>query len=228
MNFVPQPPGRTPHGASPLSWLLVTHDKTPQRPPEKLRWPRVGALVLAAVFIVAGVASCRTQPDTAAYVGDDRIMVEDLDRQVSEIAKDPVWGADVRRNRDIATRYTLNALVLRDLLGDYATKLNIAVPAADMEARYKAYKEHPELMKPPFVGIPIRLAAQVDTYVDVIGRREIDVKQPPDVQLSQWRQLIRKLAKDSPVQINPRYGKFEPMDVLVIALDDPGVREVDR
>ena len=97
------------------------------------RVPRIVVSGVAAALALAGLAGCRTSPNVAAYVGDDRITVQELQSAVDSRLEDDGVAAFAQKDEDTFTRQVLSLLVGEDVYGAAAERWEVSV--SDDEVR---------------------------------------------------------------------------------------------
>ncbi len=99
------------------------------------RAPRVAAAGLLLALAVPSLAACRTSPDVAAYVGDSRVTVAELDRAVDERLADEGIAEVASAGEAAYTRRVLGFLVEREVHAEVAERYDLAVDDAAVRAR---------------------------------------------------------------------------------------------
>ncbi len=99
------------------------------------RAPRVLVTGFLLTLAVAGLAGCRTSPNVAAYVGDDRITVDRLDREIDQRLEDQAVAAYAASDEDGFTRLVLGLLVQEDVHAAAAERYDVLVGDDDVRAR---------------------------------------------------------------------------------------------
>lgn len=97
---------------------------------------RVSRLLVTG-FLVAvatsGLSACRTAPNVAAYIGDERVTVSELDAAVADRLEDDDIAAFAEDHRDDFTRRVLTTLVDREVYDAAARRYGVEV--SDDEVR---------------------------------------------------------------------------------------------
>ncbi|WP_233489042.1 peptidylprolyl isomerase [Blastococcus sp. TF02-09] len=96
------------------------------------RAPRV---VAAAILLALALSACRSSPDVAAYVGDARVTVAELERAVDERLRDDDIAQFAAADPAGYTRQVLGYLVDRELVAAVAEKYDVAVGDDAVQAR---------------------------------------------------------------------------------------------
>ncbi|MBN1091568.1 peptidyl-prolyl cis-trans isomerase [Blastococcus sp. TML/M2B] len=91
------------------------------------RAPRVAAAGLALALALPALAACRTSPDVAAYVGDARVTVTELQRGIDERIADEGVAAFADRSRPDFARRVLGFLVEREVYAEVQERYDLAV-----------------------------------------------------------------------------------------------------
>lgn len=84
---------------------------------------------------VTGLSGCRTSPTVAAYVGDTRISVAQLEDAVEERLTDPAVAAYADTQGDEFTRRVLNLLVQEEVYAAAAERYGVSVGNDEVRAR---------------------------------------------------------------------------------------------
>jgi peptidyl-prolyl cis-trans isomerase SurA len=93
----------------------------------------IGSLAVGLVAL-AGVAGCRTSPNVAAYVGDERVTVTELQAAVDERVADPDLAAAVEGRQDEFTRLVLTRLVQAEIYAQAAQRYDVTLDDGDVQA----------------------------------------------------------------------------------------------
>ena len=180
-------------------------------------------VAVLAVLALAATAGCQTHAGTAAYVGDHRITSTQLDDAVGRSPQGP---------RGEATQNTLNVLIQTQLLRAVAAKTGIRVSDAfvagarqDEQIRSQAAQlgVSPDVfgtLAGYFVSIQNELARQVGGTPDGVTDAQV-----AEVQ-ARMAALRSDAAKAEKVTVNPRYGKFDAEQALVLPAVEAGIRQL--
>jgi hypothetical protein len=101
----------------------------------KRRVPRVLVSGFLMVVAVSGLTACRTSPNVAAYVGDERVMVTELENALAERLEDPELAAFAEGNEDEFTRRVLSLLVRSEVHEAAAQRYGVQVDGDDVRRR---------------------------------------------------------------------------------------------
>ncbi|MCZ2836446.1 peptidylprolyl isomerase [Modestobacter sp. VKM Ac-2985] len=96
---------------------------------------RVLAVLLVGAAGVGSLAGCRTDPDVAAYVGEEQVTVAELDEAVDARLADPAIAAYAAGNEVGYTRQVLSLQVGAELHEEVAQRWDVEVPDADVRER---------------------------------------------------------------------------------------------
>ncbi|MGY1750487.1 peptidylprolyl isomerase [Modestobacter sp. SYSU DS0511] len=99
---------------------------------------RALAALAAALVAVAPLAGCRTAPTVAAYVGEDRIGVAELDDAVDERLADPAIADHAAGERVDYTRQVLSLRIDEQVHAEAARRLGVQVTDAEVRDRIAA------------------------------------------------------------------------------------------
>ncbi len=100
----------------------------------KPRAPRLVAGLLVAL-VLPTLAACRTSPDVAAYVGDSRVTVAELERAVDERLADDDVAAYAAGNEAAFTRRVLAFLVEQEVYAEVVERYDAAITDAAVRDR---------------------------------------------------------------------------------------------
>lgn len=101
----------------------------------KRRVPRVLTAGFLLTIAVAGLSACRSDPSVAAYVGDDRITVAELESAVAERREDPEIDAFAEANPADFTRRVLTLLVQEEVFSVAAERYGVSVGNGEVRDR---------------------------------------------------------------------------------------------
>ena len=95
---------------------------------------RLTAAAVAALAL-AGLAACRTEPNVAAYVGDSRVTVAQLEAAVDDRLEDPAIEQAAGADREGYSRQVLTRLVQDEVNAVAAQRYGVEVSDSDVQAR---------------------------------------------------------------------------------------------
>jgi hypothetical protein len=101
----------------------------------KRRVPRVLATGFLLAAAVSGLSACRTSPNVAAYVGDERVTVAELDAAVADRLDDPALADYAQRHEADYTRQVLAYLVDQRVYAAAVERYDVRVGDDDVRAR---------------------------------------------------------------------------------------------
>jgi SurA-like protein/parvulin-like peptidyl-prolyl cis-trans isomerase-like protein len=96
---------------------------------------RLPVLLLLALAGLTALTGCRTNPNVAAYVGDDRIDVQQLSAAVDQRLADPDIAAFAAGDRAAYSRQVLTLEVTERIYAAAAARLGLQVSDADVQDR---------------------------------------------------------------------------------------------
>ena len=96
------------------------------------RAPRV---VATGILLALALTSCRSSPDVAAYVGDARVTVTELEQAVDERLRDEDIAQFAESDPAGYTRQVLGFLIEQELLAAVAEEYDVTVDDAAVQAR---------------------------------------------------------------------------------------------
>jgi hypothetical protein len=95
---------------------------------------RLTASLALGLVALAGVAGCRTSPNVAAYVGDERVTVAQLETAVDERLADPALAAATEGREDEFTRLVLTRMVQAEVYAQAAEEYGVTPSDGDVQA----------------------------------------------------------------------------------------------
>jgi hypothetical protein len=101
----------------------------------KRRGPRLLVTGFLLTVAVSGLSACRTSPTVAAYVGDERVTVAELDAAIAERRDDPEIDAFADSDLDAFTRRVLTLLVEEEIYEVAARRYDVEVGNDDVRDR---------------------------------------------------------------------------------------------
>jgi hypothetical protein len=132
----------------------------------KRRVPRVLTTGFLLVVAVTGLSGCRTSPNVAAYVGDERVTVEELDAAVDERLDDPGLAEFAERDEAGYTRRVLSYLVNERVYAEAVERYGVRVDEDDVRARIDEIlgNDDPDLV---FTQLAARGLGRADAFESV-------------------------------------------------------------
>lgn len=184
----------------------------------------------AVVALVLPLAACQTHQGTVAFIGDTRITTEQLDTQVDKFYADPYWAKRGEGQRAAVRSKTVQAMVLAELFRQLARAEGAELDKAELDKVKNDLKERPELIEQSFQGI--LAGASPEAFAGFFGHigalQESITKSSAseaDAQ-AKYTKILETAAKQHPVTLNPRYGKFDPNGFSIAAGTVPGIRDL--
>jgi len=101
----------------------------------KRRVPRVLVSGFLMAVTVSGLSACRTSPNVAAYVGETRVSVSELDAAVADRLADERVAAFAADDEAGFTRRVLGLLVQEEVYAEAAERYDVEVDDDDVRAR---------------------------------------------------------------------------------------------
>jgi peptidyl-prolyl cis-trans isomerase SurA len=95
---------------------------------------RLTASLAAGLVALTGAAGCRTSPNVAAYVGDERITVDELQSAVDDRLADPAVAEAVGGPGSAYTRQVLTLLVREEVYAEAARQYGVEVTDREVGA----------------------------------------------------------------------------------------------
>jgi hypothetical protein len=167
---------------------------------------RLAALALLAVV---PLSACRQQTGTAAFVGEKRITVSDVQDGVNEFYKDPALAKSGEGREALVRRGTLNAIILDALFARAVKNLGASVSKAEKAQATAQYKTNPGNIPGPLQGAPLSIAGETGAYANAIQAAVTKSSSSDQEANAKFADAVKKAAKDVPIEVNPRYGSFD-------------------
>jgi hypothetical protein len=101
------------------------------------RLPRVLVSGFVMAVAVSGLTACRTSPNVAAYVGDERVTVTELENAVERRLEDPELAAFAAEQPAVYTRQVLSLLVGAEVHTAAAERYGVRVDDDDVQRRLR-------------------------------------------------------------------------------------------
>lgn len=222
----------------------------------------VALVVASALLLAGGFTACRADPAVAAYVDETRITETEMDQATAGIREVLAEGApqsspeQINQQLELVRESALTLRIVTELATSYARQQGTEIPAADPAAVASRVGLAPDH---PFVAVVAQYDAAVGALrqgLAPVAPSEADQRQlydrliqaglPPqpfEVVAQQLtvdsvgavvaeRDLIRELAADAQIQVNPRYRPVYrvpwqvagmELGALDVPLSDPAV-----
>ena len=132
----------------------------------KRRVPRVIATGFLLTVAVSGLSACRTSPTVAAYVGDERVTVAELESAIDARRSDPEVDAFAANDPDAFARRVLGMLVQEEVHDEAAQRYDVEVGDDDVRTRIDELlgQDDPEAV---FGQLAAQGIARVDVFENV-------------------------------------------------------------
>jgi hypothetical protein len=187
-------------------------------------------LRLAAAAVCAAVvlplAACQNHQGTAAYVGDTRITTADVEEQVEKFYDDPFWAKQAEGQEGVVRNRTVSAMILAELLRQAAADVKATVRDSAIDDAEAAFKQQPEQIPQRFLGAPTRIVAEVVARDAAIQAKFKENAKSADELNKALADLGKDLQTRYPVDLNPRYGKFDSTALDLTQGKNAGVRDL--
>lgn len=170
---------------------------------------RIVRLAALAALAVVPLSGCRTQPGTAAFVGDHRITIDTVNQQVDEFYKDKV-RAQAGDGREALVRIrTLNALILLDVFKSAAKTAGATVTTADVKKNVDGFTKNYGNVPGPLQGAAPGLAGEAAAYATALEQATGKTAQSQEDANVKFTAAVKKAAQAQPIDVNPRFGEFD-------------------
>ncbi|GAA1687638.1 hypothetical protein GCM10009765_41420 [Fodinicola feengrottensis] len=188
---------------------------------------RLVAVAVLAVLALSAAAGCQNRFGAAAFVGDDRFAAHDVDAMVSQVLNDPIYHGQLEGHKDIVQAQLMTALIQTDLFEKLAAQLHTGVGDKDLAA---ARTQPENVGQAQQYDLPLDVFVRYTLLYDAIGRK-IDPQLYRDGVALQDTQSLQTLHQDlatrmasvlraNEVVVNPAYGAFDGVHLVVQAPDD--------
>jgi hypothetical protein len=167
---------------------------------------RLAALALLAVV---PLSACRQQTGTAAFVGEKRITVSQVQDGVDDFYKTPALAKSGQGREALVRRGTLNTMIIEALFAQAVQNLGATVSDADKKKTTEEYRANPGSIPGPLQGAPLDIAGRTGAYANAIQAAVTKSSSSDQEANAKFAEAVRKAAKDAPVEVNPRYGSFD-------------------
>lgn len=182
------------------------------------------ALALTATALLAGCGG-PVAAQSAGIIGDSAVTANQLDAYVTDIYRALNRPVD-EQDADVV-RASLERLMIENLVGQAAGRLNVTVSQSEIDLRTQEYIAElggRQQMEQAFLGsnIPpsgIDAAIRLSLLVPKIGVQLVPQGSAEDQQQALVA-YMRTLAEEIGVEVNPRYGTWTPEDFTIGPLPD--------
>lgn len=188
------------------------------------RLPARLAAVAAAALAVVALGACQPRPATAAYVGDTRISLADVEDLYRQAASDPLSAPIVERFPGEVRTEIVQTLVRTEVLRRAADQENLRVTDADVSRVRRVLGAQREQLQPAQRVVPLDALAPNQAYITAFQDR-VNAG-AADEQEAQGRAtaIIARTLDRYPVTLNPRFGGFDAAQFAIVAREGSAVR----
>jgi hypothetical protein len=193
------------------------------------------ALSVSAALLVAAplLAACsgEARPGTAAVVGGERITISALQAQMKDVraaqARSP-QAAQLIADTAGLEKYKLNAMIQSRVLDRTAENAGIRVTTADLdEARKQRISQSGG--RAEFEALALQKGGLAPDQIDrAIRDQVILAKLTEKYGEGKITEPAAAAAKELGVEVNPRYGSWDPAQLAVTAGTTPWIRQVSK
>jgi hypothetical protein len=181
------------------------------------------AVVAAVPLLLLGLASCRSDPNVAAYVGDKQITIDQIDDYYSKAAKDALTSQVVSQQPAQIKPMLVSMLVYLSLLKDAAGANHVNVSAGEVAQAKEAVEPQRSQLTDARVLLPVDDLAELQAYQVELSDWARTGTADENAATTKYNTALRSSLKDNPVKVNPRFGKFDLENVPTMLNADVAV-----
>lgn len=189
---------------------------------------RLARVLVVAVSCLAllGLASCRSDPSVAAYVGDEQITLDQLDSYYAKAAADSLTSSVVSQQPGEIKPMLVSMLVYISLLKDAATQNHVTASAGQVAQAKEAVAPQRSSLTDARILLPVDDLAELQTYSALMSDWARTGNSSDTAATQKYNSALKTSLKDNPVTVNPRYGKFDLNHVPTMLSADVAVAPV--
>lgn len=180
-------------------------------------------VVAASCLALLGLASCRSDPSVAAYVGDEQITLDQVDSYYSKAAADSLTSSVVSQQPGQIKPMLVSMLVYISLLKDAATQNHVTASAGQIAQAKEVVEPQRSSLTDARVLLPVDDLAELQTYSALMSEWARAGNSTDDAATQKYNSALKASLKDNPVRVNPRYGKFDLNNVPTMPSADVAV-----
>lgn len=185
--------------------------------------------LLAAVavsLLLLGLASCRSDPTVAAYVGDYQITVDDVDDYYAKAAADPLSAQAVSQYSGQIKPMLVSMLIYLSLLREATDQQGVSVSAGRIAQAREAVEPQRSSLTDARVLLPVEQLGELQAYRERLTAWASANNADNAAVEKKYNDALREVQKDNPVTVNPRFGKFDLKNVPAMLSSDAAVTPV--
>lgn len=167
------------------------------------------AAIVAVSLLVVGLASCRSDPSVAAYVGDKQITLDQIDNYYDQAAKDSLTSEVVSQRSSEIKPWLVSMLVYTSLLKEAAAQNHVTVSAGQIAQAKEAVESARSSITSQLVLLPLDELAELETYQELMINWAGGGAGDDTATNQKYSAALKASLKDNPVTVNPRFGKFD-------------------
>jgi hypothetical protein len=182
-------------------------------------------LVLAAALLgsVGVLASCRTDPGVAAYVGDTRITTDRVDAIYDQANKDPASKALVAKYPSLSKQVLVGTLVRLELLRVAVKHEDLSVSTTEVTSLRQAIVAQRDQLQADDLVVPPALLAERAAYEQALGNWATRIGGTSAQVAKRFETSLRGAEASDHVSLNPRFGSFDVKTLSVAPAHLEGV-----
>ncbi|WP_345733000.1 SurA N-terminal domain-containing protein [Cryptosporangium minutisporangium] len=168
--------------------------------------------LLAAVavsLLLIGLSSCRSDPTVAAYVGDDEITLDQIDRYYAKATSDPVSAAEVQQDPASVKPKLVSMLVFIELLRDAAETAGVPVTAGQIAQAKAQIEPQRQQLTGELALLPIDVLAEFQAHRVLLSQWASAGNVDQQTAGQKYTEALRASERANPVTVNPRFGTFD-------------------
>jgi hypothetical protein len=181
------------------------------------------AAVAAVSLLLLGLASCRSDPSTAAYVGNEQISIDQVDSFYAKAAADPISAQLVSQQPSQIKPALVSMLVYLSLLRDSAAANKVSVSAGQIAQVKEAVEPQRSQLSDARLLLPVDQLAELQTYQVVMSDWARKATADETAANKRYSDALQTSLKSNPVTVNPRFGKFDLNNVPAMTSADVAV-----
>jgi hypothetical protein len=167
------------------------------------------AAIVAVSLLLVGLASCRSDPSVAAYVGDKQITLDQIDDYYAQAAKDSLTSDVVSQRSAEIKPWLVSMLVYLSLLKDAAAKNHLAASPGEIAQAKEAVEPQRSSLTDQRVLLPLEALAELEAYQELMVNWAGGGGGDNTAANQKFTAALKTSLNDNPVTVNPRFGKFD-------------------
>jgi hypothetical protein len=166
--------------------------------------------VAASCLALLGLASCRSDPNVAAYVGDKQITIDQVDGYYAKAAKDSLSSQLVSQQPKEIKPALVSLLIYTQLFRATADQNHVTVSAGQIAQAKAAVAPQRSGITNVLALLPLDDLAELEAYQEQLSAWAAAGGADQTAAGAKLQTALRASLRDNPVTVNPRFGKFDP------------------